>query len=58
MICCYMDVIGPLTSSWSTTSFGIVGSATVRAAVASFYSFVLLGIHATPRHVLRHALIS
>jgi len=39
-------VIGPWTS-WSSSCAGILGNAADRAAMAAFFNFVLLGIHAS-----------
>ncbi|MEK8053599.1 hypothetical protein AACH10_25315, partial [Ideonella sp. DXS22W] len=44
-------VIGPLTN-WSSSSFGIFGSAADFAAIAAFFALVLLGIHAPAGHAM------
>jgi hypothetical protein len=44
-------VIGvPPPAIWSSSSFGTLGSAAVFAAIAAFFAFVLLGIHAPFHH--------
>jgi hypothetical protein len=37
-------VMGPMMN-WSISSLGIFGSAALRAAMAAFFNFVLLGIN-------------